>query len=245
MIGTVRNAEDKTSFENNIPARAVLIDLKQTAAIPGLIASVINEYRRIDVLVNNAGFGAFGMIEEFEEEEIVHQFSVNFTAVWKLSQAVLPFMREKGQGTIVQISSRTAITAGIGNGIYAASKFAVEGMSEALKAEVEPFGIKVMLAEPGALRTDFFGNSVQYAKNELKVYARQLGDMRTRTKNLHGHQSGDPVRVANAVIDAVDKGVPSFRLPLTGVTIEAMKTKIKDFQDCIALTEKIARSVDR
>src|SRR5690606_20843258 len=79
VIGTVRNAEDKTSFENNIPARAVLIDLKQTAAIPGLIASVINEYRRIDVLVNNAGFGAFGMIEEFEEEEIVHQFSVNFT----------------------------------------------------------------------------------------------------------------------------------------------------------------------
>src|SRR5690606_32498043 len=153
------------------------------------------EYGQIDVLVNNAGYGAFGMIEEFDEQEIINQLNVNFIAVWKLCQSVLPHMRNKGYGTIVQISSRLGITAGVGNGLYASSKFALEGMSEALKQEVEPFGIKVLLAELGALRTDFFGASVRYAKNNLSPYRENWGDIRAHTKNRNGKQPGNPVKV--------------------------------------------------
>src|SRR5699024_11481986 len=125
---------------------------------------------RIDVLVKSAGYGAFVMIEEFEESEIIRQFNVNFIAVWKLCKTVLPHMREKGEGVIVQISSSLGVLAGAGNGIYASSKFALEGLSEALKKEFEPFGIKVLLIEPGALRTDFMGDSIDYARNEISNY---------------------------------------------------------------------------
>src|SRR5690606_13863387 len=111
----------------SLGAKAFVIDLAETKQIPQLVSSVIKEYGQIDVLVNNAGYGAFGMIEEFDEQEIINQLNVNFIAVWKLCQSVLPHMRNKGYGTIVQISSRLGITAGVGNGLYASSKFALEG----------------------------------------------------------------------------------------------------------------------
>lgn len=244
VIGTVRNEEDKIAFEKSVDAKAFIIDLIETKHIPALINSIIKDHGRIDVLVNNAGFGAFGMIEEFDEEEVTNQFNVNVIAVWKLCQAVLPYMRDNGSGTIVQISSRAGIMAGVGNGIYASSKFALEGMSEALKQEVETFGIKVMLAELGALRTDFFGKSVKYAKNSLPSYTEKLTDIRTNTKNLHGQQSGNPIKVAQAIIEAVNDNVPTFRLPLTAGTIDAMKAKITEFQNSIELNENIARSMD-
>ncbi|HCZ8394160.1 TPA: SDR family NAD(P)-dependent oxidoreductase [Elizabethkingia anophelis] len=244
VIGTVRNEEDKVAFENGVDAKAFIIDLAETKLIPTLINSIIKEHGQIDVLVNNAGFGAFGMIEEFDEEEVTNQFNVNVIAVWKLCQSVLPSMRDNGSGTIVQISSRAGIIAGVGNGIYASSKFALEGMSEALKQEVEPFGIKIMLAELGALRTDFFGVSVKYAKNNLSFYTEKLTDIRTNTKELNGKQSGNPIKVAQAIIEAVNKNVPTFRLPLTAGTIDAMKAKIIEFQNAIELNENIARSMD-
>ncbi|GAB3422464.1 SDR family NAD(P)-dependent oxidoreductase [Niabella aquatica] len=244
VVGTVRKEEDKEAFENSIDAKAHLIDLSQTNEITTFIEAIVRQYGRIDVLVNNAGFGAFGMIEEFEESEVINQFNVNVIAVWKLCQSVLPSMRAKRKGTIVQISSRLGIMAGIGNGIYASGKFAIEGMSEALRLEVEPFGIKVLLVEPGALRTDFFGASVRYAKNELPVYTEKLGDIRTNTKNLNGKQPGNPIKGAELIINAVNTGTIGFRLPLTSGTIETMKAKIADLQNCIALTESTALSVD-
>lgn len=244
VIGTVRKTADKIAFENSIDAKAFVIDLSETEQIPALIDVIVKEYGRIDVLVNNAGFGVFGMIEEFEEDEIIDQFNVNFISVWKLCQAVLPYMREKEQGTIVQISSRVGITAGIGNGMYAASKFALEGMSEALKQEVEPFGIKVLLVEPGALRTDFFGSSVKYAANELPAYTERLNNIRESTKNVNGKQPGNPIKAAEAIISAVHSESPVFRLPLTSGTIETMRTKIAEFQNCIEMTEATAKSIE-
>ncbi|TZF98668.1 SDR family NAD(P)-dependent oxidoreductase (plasmid) [Chryseobacterium panacisoli] len=244
VIGTVRNEEDQQTFDNNVNAKSFIIDLTKTDHIDSLINEVIEQYGQIDVLVNNAGFGVFGMIEEFEEQEIIRQFNVNFMSVWKLCQAVIPYMRNKGQGVIVQLSSRVGITAGIGNGIYAASKFALEGMSESLEQEVKPFGIKVLLVEPGALRTDFFGESVYYARNKFPLYAEKLGDIRINTKKINGNQPGNPVAAAQAIIRAVNNDVPTFRLPLTAGTIETMKAKIADLQNCIALTEEIAVSVD-
>jgi short-subunit dehydrogenase len=153
-------------------------------------------------------------------------------------------MRTKGTGTIVQISSRLGILAGVGNGIYAAGKFALEGMSEALKLEIEPFGVKVLLVEPGGMRTDFFGSSIAYAQNEIPAYAEKLGNIRANTKSLNGKQPGNPVKAAQAIIDAVNNGVPSFRLPLTSGAISAMKTKITELQCCVASMASTALSVD-
>ena len=244
VIGTVRNEEDKLAFENTVHAQAFIIDLANTKQIPALIDSIIDQHGRVDVLINNAGYGAFGMIEEFDEEEVINQFNVNVIAVWKLCQSILPYMRSQGRGTIVQISSRAGIMAGVGNGIYASSKFALEGMSESLKQEVEPFGIKVLLAEIGMLRTDFFGKSVKYAKNTISSYIEIIQDIRANTKKIDGKQTGDPIKVAAAIIQAVNENVPTFRLPLTAGTIENMRAKINAFQDSIAHYENLARSVD-
>lgn len=244
VIGTVRKTEDKDAFEKNKNAKAHIIDLLHSDQIPALIQAVIEEYGKIDVLVNNAGYGAFGIIEEFTEQEILDQLKVNFIAVWRLCQLVIPYMRNAGGGNIVQISSRVGIIAGVGNGIYAASKFALEGISESLQQELAPFGIKVLLAELGALRTDFFGESVRYAKNQIPSYTDQLGDIRINTKKINGNQSGDPVKVAKAIIDSVNNNIPSFRLPLTAGTIDAMKTKIEAYQNCIDSHEQFARSMD-
>lgn len=244
VIGTVRKTEDKEKFEKDFGAKAFIIDLSDTSRIDSLIEKIIEQYGQIDVLVNNAGFGAFGMIEEFQESEIINQLNVNVIAVWKLCQSVLPYMRERSKGTIVQISSRVGITSGIGNGIYAMSKFAIEGMSEALKQEVAPFGIKILLAAPGALRTDFFGNSVKYAQNELTVYREKLGDIRGKYRETNGKQPGNPAKVAAAIINSVNIGTPYFRLPFTKGTIETMEAKIEELQNCINSTKAIALSVD-
>ena len=109
---------------------------------------------------------------------------------------------------------------------------------------MKQFGIKVLLVEPGALRTDFFGESVHYVRNKFPLYAEKLGDIRINTKKINGNQPGNPVAAAQAIIRAVNNDVPTFRLPLTAGTIETMKAKIADLQNCIALTEEIAVSVD-
>lgn len=244
VIGTVRTVEDKEAFESDFDAKAHIIDLSKTDRVGLLIEVIIQRYGRIDVLVNNAGYGAFGMIEEFEESEIIRQFNVNFIAVWKLCKTVLPHMREKGEGVIVQISSSLGVLAGAGNGIYASSKFALEGMSEALKKEVEPFGIKVLLIEPGALRTDFLGESIAYARKEISQYEKRITSIRTDTKAFNGKQLGNPVKATKLIIEAVDSNASSFRLPLTSGAIEAINAKIIDLKNCIDLSENAASTVD-
>lgn len=164
-------------------------------------------------------------------------------AVWRLCKAVLPYMRKAGSGAIVQISSRLALQAGIGNGMYAASKFALEGLSEALKQEVEPFGIKVLLVEPGALRTDFFGNSVRYAKNEMAEYI-PVSDIRKNTKKMHGSQKGDPQKAAEIIVKEIKDGIRGLRLPLTKGTIDTLKSKIEEYQEIIRQFSSLAESVD-
>lgn len=244
VIGTVRNEKDKSEFEKEPNRKAVIIDLEETAKIPDIIKEALAERSQIDVLVNSAGYGAFGMIEEFTEQEIRKQFEVNFIAVWKLCQSVLPEMRHRKEGVIVQISSRMGIEAGIGNGIYAAGKFALEAMSESLKAELEPFGIKILLVEPGAMRTDFFGRSVLYAEKEIEDYKIHLADIRKKTKAVHGEQKGDPSKVAGAIIQSVQAGVPEFRLPLTEGSITTLLNKSEALKNTAEVMKDLAVSVD-
>ncbi|KIO77093.1 hypothetical protein TH53_11195, partial [Pedobacter lusitanus] len=227
IIGTVRNEEDKKRFELDFPERskAVFLDLADTAAMSAVVAESLKAFGKIDVLVNNAGYGLFGFVEEATEAELRHQIDISFIGVWKLIKEVLPSMRKRGKGHIIQISSRVGIAAGTGGGLYAAGKFALEGMSEALAQEVAPFGIKVTLAEPGPLRTDFFGRSVVFTAEEIPEYKSAVADIRERSRKVNGTQGGDPAKVAAVIVEISKLENPPLRLPFTQATIDSLEQK--------------------
>lgn len=245
IIGTVRTEQDKEIFEQAYPNRshAFIIDLENTDRIDAIVHDIQETYGRIDVLVNNAGYGLWGLVEEVSEAELRHQLDVNLIAVWKLVQAVLPIMRSQKSGHIIQISSRLGIVAGPGGGLYAAGKFAMEGLSEALAAEVDSFGINVTLAEPGPMRTAFFGRSVNYARQEVEAYHAGVGNVRQKSKQMHGNQPGDPEKVAREIIRIAKLDNPPLRLPLTQASIDALEQKIDSYQETIANWKEVATNV--
>jgi NAD(P)-dependent dehydrogenase (short-subunit alcohol dehydrogenase family) len=245
IVGTVRKAADQADFEAAFPGRSKVfcLDLTDLTRIEPLVAEVLSAFGRIDVLVNNAGYGLFGLVEEVSTDEVRHQLDTNFVAVWKMTQAVLPAMRRQRSGHIIQVSSRLGIMAGAGNGLYAAGKFALEGFSEALAAEVAPFGIQVTLAEPGPLRTDFFGRSVVFAQQEIQAYLPAVGNIRQKSKQLDGKQPGDPAKVAEALVQMARLAQPPFRLPFTQATLDALQHKSEAYQQTVREWKELATSV--
>lgn len=170
VIGTVRKQEDALDFEKRKGSngKAIFIDLLEQEMIVEEVDYVLKQYKRVDVLVNNAGYGLIGFLEEANSEEIRKQMEVNFFAPIQLTQLFLPHMRANRRGHIIQISSRLGIAVTSGFSFYAASKFALEGATEALASELSPFQIKVTIVEPGPLRTDFVGRSAVLCKRKLK-----------------------------------------------------------------------------
>jgi len=245
IIGTVRKQEDKERFELDFPERskAFILDLADTAKMSSVVTESLETFGRIDVLVNNAGYGLFGFVEEASEAELRHQMDISFIGVWRLTKEVLPSMRKQRKGHIIQISSRVGITAGVGGGLYAAGKFALEGMSEALAQEVAPFGIKVTLAEPGPLRTDFFGRSVVFTEEEIEVYQSTVVNIRERSKQVDGNQGGDPAKVAAALVEINKLENPPLRLPFTQATIDSLEQKIAAYQQIILDWKEVAVNV--
>lgn len=246
IIGSVRKEEDRIAFEQAFPERSkvFILDVSDSEGIESMIDQVVKDYGRIDILVNNAGYGLFGLIEEVDEAELRKQLDINLVAVWKMIQTVLPHMRKQKSGHIIQISSRLGILGGTGNGAYTATKFAIEGMSEALAYEVASFGIKVTLAEPGPLRTDFFGRSVVFSEKEIKDYKGPLGDLREKYKAVDGIQVGDPAKVAEVIVQIAGLKNPPFRLPFTSSTIDALQQKINEYQKVINNWKEIALSIE-
>lgn len=246
IIGSVRKEEDKIAFEQAFPERSkvFILDVSDSEGIESMIDQVVKDYGRIDILVNNAGYGLFGLIEEVDEAELRKQLDINLVAVWKMIQTVLPHMRKQKSGHIIQISSRVGILGGTGNGAYTATKFAIEGMGEALASEVASFGIKVTLAEPGPLRTDFFGRSVVFSEKEIKDYEGPLGDLREKYKAVDGIQVGDPAKVAEVIVQIAGLENPPFRLPFTSSTIDALQQKINEYQKVITDWKEIALSIE-
>lgn len=246
IIGSVRKEEDKIAFEKAFPERSkvFILDVSDSKGIESMIGEIITEYERIDVLVNNAGYGLFGLIEEVEEVELRKQLDINLIAVWKITQAVLPHMRKQKSGHIIQLSSRVGILGGTGNGAYTASKFAIEGMSEALASEVVSFGIKITLAEPGPVRTDFFGRSVVFSEKEIEDYKEPLGNLREKFKSVNGKQPGDPLKVAEAIVQIAALENPPFRVPFTSSTIDALQQKINEYQKVISDWKELALSIE-
>jgi NAD(P)-dependent dehydrogenase (short-subunit alcohol dehydrogenase family) len=201
--------------------------------VPQQIAEVVRQaearFGRIDVLVNNAGYGYLSAIEEGEDDGIRAMFETNVFGLARMTQAVLPGMRERRCGHIVNISSMGGLIGFPGIGYYSATKFAVEGLSEALAKETAPLGIQVTLVEPGPFRTDWAGRSLKTPQTAIADYASSAGARRAAIQRYSGRQPGDPVRGAQAIIQAVESPEPPLHFLLGRPAYEATAAKLKEF----------------
>ena len=245
VIGTFRTQKQVEDFnrEHEINAFAIQLDISDLTKIETAIEAVISKFGRIDVLVNNAGIGFVGAIEETSIEEFQHVFDVNFYGALKMTQAVLPYMREARQGHIIQISSHGGIKAFAGFGIYNASKFALEGFSEALAQEVESLGIKLSIIEPGPFRTNFAGNGLKEAKRSIVDYSESAGAFKTKLKSVNGKQEGDPVKASKAIINLVNSQNPRLRMPLGKVALMTIGMKLDSLKADLEASRDVAESV--
>lgn len=217
VVGTVRQAAQQSAFEALAPGRALarLLDVTDAAAIGPLVESVIRDVGRIDVLVNNAGYGLFGAVEELDDAEGRRVFETNFFGLLNLTRAVLPHFRARKSGHVVNISSIAGLTGMAGVGLYCASKFAVTGLSESLARELAPFGIRVTVVQPGGFRTNFSGGSMALAAKLMPEYdGTPAAAPRAMRAHYHGTQQGDPVRAAQAIVAAVESPAPPVHLLL-------------------------------
>ncbi len=245
VAATFRKPEQARMFSEQFQDKGIgiLLDVKQTDQVSNSIQQVLDQWGRIDVLVNNAGYGTIGAIEEFTLEEIRAQMETNFFGAVSVTKAVLPFMRKQKMGHIVQISSQAGFRASAGFGIYNASKFALEGFSEALAQEVTGFGIRVVIVEPGPFRTQFLGSSIKLAEQKIDAYEKTgVGQMLQYMERMNGKQEGDPVKAAKAIIDYVNNNNEALRLPLGKITIQGMRAKLAAVEKDIQANEKIAVS---
>jgi NAD(P)-dependent dehydrogenase (short-subunit alcohol dehydrogenase family) len=195
-------------------ALAVRLDVTDREQISRAVAAASDRFGRIDVLVNNAGYGSVGAIEEIDIEELKALHETMFIGPVRLTQAVLPGMRQRRSGTIVQISSMGGQLAPPGFGAYCSAKFALEAMSEALAAEVAPLGIRVLIVEPGAFRTEFGTGRMHRSRTVIEDYAPTVGPTRTAVDEMDGTQPGDPDRAAAAILTLVNAASAPLRLVL-------------------------------
>ncbi len=227
----VATARDPAKLEDLIAGhedrvKALALDVTDANQIKQAVSEAERAFGRIDVLVNNAGYGYLSAVEEGEDPEIRAMFETNFFGLAATIRAVLPGMRSRGQGHIVNIASVGGIIGFPGSGYYAATKFAVEGLSESLFKEVEPLGIHVMVVEPGPFRTDWAGRSLKQSANFIDAYETSAGQRRRETAGRSGHQAGDPSRGVEAVIKAVQSPHPPHHLVLGRTGFEGVENKL-------------------
>lgn len=216
VVLTARKPEQVQDIAARYPgsAHVLSLDVTNEEAIRKAVADAEAHFGRIDVLVNNAGYGYFSAIEEGEDAEIRRQFETNVFGLMSLTRHVLPGMRSRRSGHIINISSIGGLLAFPATGYYHATKWAVEGFSESLSREVAPLGIKVTIVEPGAFRTDWSGRSVIESKTLIDDYDATAGLRRRQARTNSGKQPGNPVLGAAAIIKAVAMEQPPLRLPL-------------------------------
>ena len=195
-------------------ALTMRLDVTDSMQIADAVRQAEAKFGAIDVLVNNAGYGYRAAVEEADEDDIRQLFETNFFGLVAMTKAVLPGMRARGSGHIVNVSSVGGRMAQPGSGYYSASKFAVEGLSDALRKELRPLGIGVTVVEPGGFRTDFAGRSLRQSSGTISDYATTSGPRRKENITTDGRQPGDPVRAAEAIIKAVEARPAPFRLVL-------------------------------
>lgn len=223
-------------------AIAVGLDVTESGQINAAVQRAYARFGQIDILVNNAGYGYIGAIEEGEDAGIRAQFDTNVHGVIAMMQAVLPGMRHRGKGHIVNVSSIGGLTTFPNVGYYHASKYAVEGLSETLAKEMAPFGIGVTVVEPGAFRTDFRGRSMRQSGIRIPGFAETLGKQRDALLDSHGKQHNDPAKGALAIIEALKAKQPPMHLLLGADALDLARKQLAAMLKDFDVWETLSRS---
>ncbi|HUQ09725.1 MAG TPA: oxidoreductase, partial [Steroidobacteraceae bacterium] len=243
VVASARNVGKLEALTATAPGRvlAVKLDVTQLADIQPAVDAAVRRFGRIDYLFNNAGYGIVGAVEETPDAELRAVFDTNFFGAAAVTRAVLPVMRAQRSGAIVNISSMGGQMSFEGVGAYSATKFALEGMSEALALEVKPFGIKVLIVEPGAFRTSFGGTDALRHMPVNAAYRDSLASIRGAMHDMHGAQPGDPAKAAAAVMRALEAEITPLRLQLGADSIGAVRAHAEQLLEDLAAWEQVGR----
>ena len=245
-IVTARNPAQVQDIAAKYPktALALQLDVANYTQIGFAISTAETAFGGIDVLVNNAGYGYLAAVEEGEEQEIRDMFETNFFGLAALIRGVLPGMRARKRGHIINISSVGGLIGNPSAGYYNATKFAVEGLSEALAKEVEPLGLHVTVVEPGPFRTDWAGRSLKTPRNAIEAYAKTAGARRAQISGYSGKQAGDPARAAQAIIRVVESPAPPMNLVLGKDGLKRVREKLDKFTESLRQWEATTVGAD-
>jgi NAD(P)-dependent dehydrogenase (short-subunit alcohol dehydrogenase family) len=243
VVATARDPRSLEDLVARAPERvlAVRLDVTKAEEIRGAVSAAVERFGGIDVLVNNAGYTVVGAVEETSDEELRAAFEPLFFGAVAVTRAVLPQMRERRSGTIVQVTSVAGLVTYAGVGAYSAAKHALEGLSESLAKEVEPHGVRVLIVEPGMFRTKLLGPSFRRMP-EMEAYAATVGAMRAYANQSDGQQPGDPAKAAKAIVDAVATSTSTLRLPLGPDAPGAIREKLAQVKAEVDRMEQLALS---
>jgi NAD(P)-dependent dehydrogenase (short-subunit alcohol dehydrogenase family) len=223
---------------------ALALDVTQPEQIAAAVSATVAAFGRIDVLVNNAGYGYVAAVEEGEDAAVRALFETNFFGALALTRAVLPLMRAQGSGRIINNSSQAGLMANPGTGYYSASKYALEGLMEALAKEVAPLNIQVTSVEPGAFRTDWSGRSMQRSGQRLDAYAEHVGSRLDMIADMDGKQPGDPVRGAQVFVDLAYHPQPPLQLLLGAGVLASYREKLASVSADLDAWQEVTLSAD-
>ncbi|MDR9754240.1 oxidoreductase [Pseudomonas sp. SZMC_28357] len=246
VVATARDASTVTQRFGDVPGLlAVALDVTNEAQSKAVAQAAIDHFGRIDVLVNNAGFGLLGAVEEASADEVRRLYETNVFGLLNITRAVLPFMRSARSGHVINLSSVGGYASGPGFGVYCSTKFAVEGLSEALHAELAPIGIKVTVVEPGYFRTEFLeGNSLVESPATIADYDSTAGEVRKIAKAVTLNQPGDPDKLATAMVTLVEAEHAPLRLPLGSDCVAAIEAKNVFVAEELATWREVSVSTD-
>jgi NAD(P)-dependent dehydrogenase (short-subunit alcohol dehydrogenase family) len=240
VVATARRPESVADLAGE-DVLVVRLDVTRQDQVEAAVRAALERFGRIDVLVNNAGYGSVGAVEEIDPDDLRVLMDTMFFGVVALTQAVLPHMRAQGSGAIVQMSSQGGQFAFPGVGAYCAAKFALEGISEALASEVAPLGIRTLIVEPGNFRTEF-GGARMHRSREIDAYADTVGPTRAFIDGVDGTQEGDPRKAAGAILGALDAPNPPLRLALGADAVDAIRAKHERLRADLDAWEAVSRS---
>ena len=246
VVATARKVEQISDLEAQYPERAVAlaVDVTNQEQVDAAFHKTLQRFGHVDVLVNNAGYGVAGALEEVSDAELRPMYEANVFGLLRVTRAFLPQLRQQRSGHILNLSSIGGLTAGPGWGLYQSTKFAVEGLSEALAQEVAPLGIRVTIIEPGPFRTDFLGRSSQEAAHQIEDYRSTADKARLYRSEQDGKQPGDPVKAVRAMIEVVNSSNPPLRLLLGASALKRVQQKIETWQKEIAAWEPVTIGAD-
>ncbi len=231
VVATVRSNPEKLQTQlNNTNLLVAILDVTNEQQAKEVATQAVEKFGRIDILVNNAGFGLLSAVEEASDAEVKANYEANVFGLLNVTRGVLPFMRKERKGHIINLSSVGGLTGIVGWGLYGSTKFAVEGITEAMAAELAPLGIYATAVEPGFFRTDFLDqSSLTRAENTIEDYAATVGDMRNYATQVNQKQPGSAEKLAQAVHKIAHSEKPPVHLPLGKDTLQLFKEKMDRF----------------